>query len=81
MAFIDQGEFEVMKTLSGRRASRCDKSRFRAKMVVSTINRLQGIVVERLKAERRKKERRRKMAFHYCTLLRLAAFRMAFGHL
>ena len=36
MAFIDQGEFEAMKTLSGRRAPRCDKHQFRAKMMVST---------------------------------------------
>ena len=34
--FIDQGEFEAMKTLSGRRAPRCDKHQFRAKMTVST---------------------------------------------
>ena len=34
MAFIDQGEFEVMKTLSSRRAPRCDQ--FCAKMTVST---------------------------------------------
>ena len=32
MAFVDQGEFEAMKTLSGRRAPRCDKHQFRAKM-------------------------------------------------
>ena len=36
MAFIDQGEFEAMKTLSGRRAPRCEKDQFRAKMTVST---------------------------------------------
>ena len=36
MAFIYQGEFEAMKTLSSRRASRCDKNQFRAKMTVST---------------------------------------------
>ena len=36
MAFVDQGEFEAMKTLSGRRAPRCDKHQFRAKMTVST---------------------------------------------
>ena len=34
--FIDQGEFEAMKTLSGRRASRCDKHQFRAKITVIT---------------------------------------------
>ena len=36
MAFIDLGEFEAMKTLSGRRAPRYDKHQFRAKMTVST---------------------------------------------
>ena len=36
MAFIDDGEFEAMKTPIGRRASRCDKDPFRAKMTVST---------------------------------------------
>ena len=35
MAFVDQGEFEAMKTLSGRRAPRCDKHQFRAKITVS----------------------------------------------
>ena len=37
MAFADQGEFEAMKTLSGRRAPCCDKHQFRAKMMVSTL--------------------------------------------
>ena len=36
MAFIDQGEFETMKMLDERRAPRCDKHQFRAKMTVST---------------------------------------------
>ena len=36
IAFIDQGEFEAMKTLSGRRAPRCDKHQFCVKMTVST---------------------------------------------
>ena len=34
--FIDQGEFEAMKTLIGHRALRCDKDQFCAKMMVST---------------------------------------------
>ena len=34
MAFIDQGEFEAMKTQSGRRAPCCDRHQFRAKMTV-----------------------------------------------
>ena len=36
MAFIGQSEFEAMKTPNGRRAPRCDKDQFRAKMTVST---------------------------------------------
>ena len=36
MAFIDKGEFEAIKTLSGHRTPRCDKDQFRAKMTVST---------------------------------------------
>ena len=33
--FIDQGEFEAMKTLSGWEAGRCDEHPFRAKIKVS----------------------------------------------
>ena len=33
--FIDQGEFEVMKTLSGWEAARCDEYPFRTKIKVS----------------------------------------------
>ena len=36
IAFIDQSKFEAMKMLSDRRALRCDKNQFRAKMTVST---------------------------------------------
>ena len=35
MAFIDQGEFEAMKTLSGCEAARCDEHLFRDKIKVS----------------------------------------------
>ena len=35
MAFIDQGEFEAMKTLSGCEAARCDEHPFHAKIKVS----------------------------------------------
>ena len=34
--FIDQGEFEAIKTPSRHRAPCCDKDQFRAKMTVST---------------------------------------------
>ena len=36
--FIDQGEFEGYEDADGRRAPRCDKDHFRAKMTVSTSN-------------------------------------------
>ena len=32
MAFIDQGEFEAMKTLGGWKVARCDEYPFRAKI-------------------------------------------------
>ena len=35
MAFIEQGEFEAMKTLSGWEAACCDEYMFRAKIKVS----------------------------------------------
>ena len=35
MAFIDQGELEAMKTLSGWEAVRCDEHSFRTKIKVS----------------------------------------------
>ena len=37
MAFIDQGEFEAMKSLSGWEAARSDEHQFRAKIKVSTL--------------------------------------------
>ena len=37
MAFIDQGEFEAMKSLSGWEAAHSDKHQFRAKIKVSTL--------------------------------------------
>ena len=36
MAFIDQGEFEAIKTLSGWEAAHCDEHQIRAKIKVST---------------------------------------------
>ena len=35
MAFIDQGKFGAMKTLSGCEAARCDEHPFRSKIKVS----------------------------------------------
>ena len=33
--FVDQGEFEAMKTLSGQEAAHCDEHSFRTKIKVS----------------------------------------------
>ena len=38
MAFIDQGEFEAVKTLSGWEAARCDEHPYRAKIKVSACS-------------------------------------------
>ena len=37
MAFIDQGEFEAMMSLSDSEATRSDEHQFRAKIKVSTL--------------------------------------------
>ena len=75
MTFVDQGEFEAMKTLSGWEAERCDEHPFRAKIKVSTYRRL----TSGLNKERKKEYE--KWYFCYRALLRLAVFRVAFGHL
>ena len=70
MAFVDQGEFEAMKTLSGRRAPRCDKHQFRTKMTVSTltvceISLLNVVVVTRNK-ERKNTKNGSFATAHFC---------------
>ena len=64
--FIDQGEFEAMKTSIDCRAQHCDKDQFLAKRMVNT---------------KPLKEEFEKWDFHDCILLRLAVFCMALGHL
>ena len=81
MAFIDQGEFEAMKSLSGWEAARSDEHQFRAKIKVSTLAVFELSSFDKW-SERRKKERkqeRRKMALSLPHTLRLAVFRVAFG--
>ena len=46
MAFIDQGEFEAMKTPISHRAPRCDKNQFCAKNDGECFSHLRDIVVE-----------------------------------
>ena len=57
MAFIDQGEFEAMKSLSGWEAARSDEHQFRAKIKVSTLA-IFELSFDKW-SEKRKKERRK----------------------
>ena len=78
-SFIDQGEFEAMKTLSDRRVPRCDKYQFCAKMKVSMyLNCFQDIIVEHCGLNKKEWEN-----WHFCyrTLFNLAVFREAFRQL
>ena len=78
MAFIDQGEFEAMKTLSGRRAPHCDKDQFHAKMT-EYLNRFRDIVVEHRGLNKR--ERIRKMALLLPYTFAFICLPRGFGHL
>ena len=81
MAFIDQGEFEVNKDAGRRRAPRCDKHHFCAKMKVSSL--LKPFARYRCWKNWRLNEEAsyEKWHFHDRTLLHLAVFRVIFGHL
>ena len=80
MAFIDQSEFEAMKSLSGWEAAHSDKHQFRAKIKVSTSAVFELSLLDKWSEQRKKKEDE-KWHFCYHTLLCLAVFRVAFGHL
>ena len=59
-----------MKTLSGRRAPRCDKDQFRAKITGKYLNRFRDIIVEHrglIKQERNKNTKNGTfMTAHFC---------------
>ena len=55
LGWVDQGEFEAMKTLSGRRAPRWDKHQFRAKMTVSTYTVCELSSFDKWSEQRRRK--------------------------
>ena len=55
MAFIDQGEYEAMKTLSGWEAARSDKHQFHAKIKVSTLAVFELSLVDKWSEQRKKK--------------------------
>ena len=58
MAFIDQGEFEAMKTLSGWEAARCDEHPFRAKIKVSAWTVFWQSGLNNLRKKEKKEERK-----------------------
>ena len=60
MAFIDQGEFKAMKSLSSWKASRSDEHQFRAKIKVSTLAVFELSLLDKWSEQRKKKEERRK---------------------
>ena len=58
MAFIDQGEFESMKSLSGWEAARSDEHQFRAKIKVSTLAVFELSLLDKWSEQQKKKEER-----------------------
>ena len=64
MAFIDQGEFEAMKLLSGLEVARFDEHQFHAKIKVSTLDVFKLSSFDKW-SEQRKKERKKENA-HFC---------------
>ena len=60
MAFIDQGEFKAMKSLSGWKAARSDEHQFRAKIKVSSLAVFELSLLDKWSEQRMKKEERRK---------------------
>ena len=70
MAFIDQGEFEAMKTLSGWEAARCDEHPFRAKIKLEPFSSYRCLTKW---SEQRKKKKNNKngifITAHFCVYL------------
>ena len=69
MAFIDQGEFEAMKTLSGWEAARPDEHQFRAKIKVSTLAVFELSLLDKWSEQRRIRKNTKNGTFaitHFC---------------
>ena len=68
--FLDPGNFEAMKTLSGWEAARCDEHQFRAKIKVSTSAVLELLLFEKWSEQRKKKRKKTKIGTfttaHFC---------------
>ena len=56
MAFIDQGEFEAMKTLSGWEAARSDEHQLCAKIKVSTLAVFELSLLDKWSEQRKNKK-------------------------
>ena len=68
MAFIDLGEFEAMKSLSGWEAARSDEHQFRAKIKVSTLAVFELSLLDKW-SEQRKNKKTKNGTFanaHFC---------------
>ena len=61
MAFIDQGEFEVMKSMSGWEAAHSDEHQFRAKIKVSTLAVFESSLLDKWSEQRKNKKKKKKM--------------------
>ena len=68
MAFIDQGEFEAVKSLSGWEAAHFDQHQFRAKIKVSTLAVFELSLLDKW-SEQRKNKKTKNGTFantHFC---------------
>ena len=65
MTFIDQGEFEAMKLLSGWEAARSNEHQFRAKIKVSTLAIFELWLLDKW-SEQRKKNKKEDEKWHFC---------------
>ena len=69
MAFIDQGEFEAMKLLSGWEAAHSDEHQFHAKIKVSTLAVFELSLLDKWSEQGKKNKKTKKGTFanaHFC---------------
>ena len=69
MAFIDQGEFEAMKSLSGWEAACSDEHQLGAKIKVSTLAVFELLLLEKWSEQRKKNKKTKNGTFanaHFC---------------
>ena len=77
MGFINQGEFEAMKLLSGWEAARSDEHQFHAKIKMSTLAVFELSSFDKWSEQRKKVGEKWHSCYH--TLLHLAVFHVDFG--